>query len=363
MSGETMGVEEEFLLVDPASGATVPLAEKVVAGAAAARLPVGASVQRELRDTQVEAATGICTTAADLRAHLTAGRRVVAAAARDHGAVAVASGSPPGGSGGAVPSSLPRFAAIDELYGEVTRDYEACGCHVHVGVADRDTAVAVVNHVGPWLPTLLALSVNSPFHHGRDTGYGSWRIVQQSRFPGSGLAPYCRDHAAFRAEVARLVDCGVVADEAQTFWFARPSPRLPTVELRVADVASTVDDAVLQALLGRALVRTALADLARGREAAPVPAQVAAAGVWTAARYGLAGPGVHLGLSRRVPAADLVAALLAHVRAALTESGDLTEVGALLDRLRSGGTGADRQRQAAATGGLPGVTAALTLRE
>ncbi|MEH1124953.1 carboxylate-amine ligase [Micromonospora sp. CPCC 206061] len=361
MSAETMGVEEEFLLVDPASGATAPLAEKVVARASAADLPVGATVQRELRDTQVEAATGVCGDAADLRAHLAAGRRAVATAARDHGAVVVASGSPVRGSGGAVPSSLARFAAIDDMYGEVTRDYEACGCHVHIGVADRDTAVAVVNHLARWLPTLLALSVNSPFRRERDTGYGSWRIVQQSRFPGSGLAPYFPDHAAFQAEVGRLVECGVVADEAQTFWLARPSPRLPTVEVRVADTASTVEEAVLQALLTRALVRTALTDLARGREAEPVPAQVAAAAVWNAARYGLVGPAVHLGLYRRVPAVDLVAALLDHVRIALTEAGDLPEVRALLDQLRSGGTGADRQRRVAAASGLGAVVTALTV--
>jgi carboxylate-amine ligase len=362
MSADTMGVEEEFLLVDPASGATVPIAEKVVPPASAADLPVGATVQRELRDTQVEAATGVCASAAELRAHLAAGRRAVAAAARDYGVVVVASGSPVRGSGGAVPSSLPRFAAIDDLYGEATRDYEACGCHVHIGVADRDTAVAVVNHVARWLPTLLALSVNSPFFRERDTGYGSWRIVQQSRFPGSGLTPYFPDHAAFRAEVGRLIECGVIADEAQTFWFARPSPRLPTVEFRVADVASTVDEAVLQALLTRALVRTALTDLSRGREAAPVPAQMAAAAVWNAARYGLAGPGVHLGLYRQAPAGDLVTGLLDHVRDALAETGDLTEVRVLLDRLRSGGTGADRQRLLADAGGAAAVVAGLTLR-
>ncbi|MCW6005087.1 YbdK family carboxylate-amine ligase [Micromonospora sp. CPCC 205371] len=363
MSAETMGVEEEFLLVAPGSGATVPLAEKVVARASAAELPVGATVQRELRDTQVEAATGVCTSAADLRVHLEAGRRAVAGAARDHGAVVVASGSPVRGSGGAVPSSLARFAAIDDMYGEVTRDYEACGCHVHIGVADKDTAVAVVNHVARWLPTLLALSVNSPFYRERDTGYGSWRIVQQSRFPGSGLAPYLPDHAAFRAEVGRLIEYGVVADEAQTFWFARPSPRLPTVEFRVADTASTVDEAVLQALLARALVRTALADLGRGREAGPVPAQAGGARGWDGPRHGRARPGGHLGLDRRGPGTDLAAALLDHVRDALADTGDLLAVHALLDRLRSGGTGADRQRRTAGVAGLPAVVTELTLRD
>ncbi|AVT35536.1 glutamate--cysteine ligase [Plantactinospora sp. BB1] len=363
MSALTMGVEEEFLLVDPACGATLPVAEKVVACASAADLPAGATIQRELRDTQAEAATGVCVTAAELRAHLTAGRRVVAAAARDHVAVAVASASPVLESGGRVPSTLARFVAIDDMYGEVTRDYEACGCHVHVGVPDRDTAVAVVNHLARWLPTLLALSVNSPFYQGRDTGYGSWRIVQQSRFPGSGLAPYFRDHTAFRAEVGRLVECGALADEAQTFWFARPSPKLPTVEIRVADTAATVPEAVLHAMLGRALVRVALDDLRRGREAAPVPAQMAAAAVWSAARYGLAGPGVDLERSRRVPATELVTALLDHVRDALTETGDLPGVHAQLDRLRSDGTGAERQRRVAGTGGLPAVVTDLTLRD
>jgi carboxylate-amine ligase len=195
--------------------------------------------------------------------------------------------------------------------------------------------------------------VNSPLHAGRDTGYGSWRIVQQSRFPSSGLAPHTADYRAWQAEIARLVDCGVLAGASQTFWFARPSPHLPTVEFRVADTAADVDDAVLQAVLSRALVRTALADLDRGREAVPVPGSLAEAAVWTAARYGVSGSLIDPGRGVPVPAATLVRELLVALRDELADTGDLAEVRALLRRPHT--SGAHRQRELAATVGPAGV--------
>ncbi len=357
-----MGVEEEFLLVAASSGAAAAVAEEVFDRASGAELPVGTLIQRELRDTQIEAATGVCTTSAELREQLVAGRRALALAARPDDVLVVPSGTPAVAAEAVFRgSATKRFAVIDGLFAGVTRDYEACGLHVHVGVADSDTAVAVVNHLARWLPTLLALSVNSPFHQGQDTGYASWRNVQQARFPGSGIPPHVSDFDQFRAESARLVDCGVLADGNQTFWFARPSNKWPTVEVRIADTAATVDDAVVQALLTRALVRTALAELALGREAGPLPAQVASAAVWSAARYGLDGPGVDLGVGKQVPATRLLADLVEHVRDALVAAGDWDEVEGLLRAVRAGGTGASRQRRLAATGGLPGVMRALSV--
>jgi carboxylate-amine ligase len=353
----TVGVEEEFLLVD-GSGRTASEAARVCARCDGP-LPDGASVQRELRDTQIEVATGICTTSVELREQLTAGRQMLAAASAASGVAAVACGTPVLGSSSPRPQTSSRFARVDDLYGEAATDYEACGCHVHIGVSDKDTAVGVVNHLGRWLPTLLALSVNSPFHHGRDSGYDSWRVVQQSRFPGAGVPPWCADHVQWQQETARMVDCGVLVDENQTFWYARPSPRLPTVEIRVADTAATVEDAVLQALLSRALVRTALADLDRGMAAQRLPTQVAAAAVWTASRYGMAGPAVDPLLSKQVPPKLMLAALLDHVHDALEDADDLTEVRALL---RKRHTGAQRQRRAASNG-LHAVIRLLTLAD
>src|SRR4051794_2134629 len=348
----TMGVEEEFLLVNPRTGHASPCAEPVLARYRHhGPLPEGVEMHRELRLTQIEAASGVCRAAGELRDQLTAARRVLAGAAAAEDCALLATGTPVGpGPATPPPASTGRYAEIDAAYGAVVADYEACGCHVHVGVADPDTAVAVVNHLGRWLPTLLALSANSPFDHGRDTGYHSWRMVQQSRFPGSGVAPHLRDHAAYRQAVGTLVECGALVDPDQTFWLARPSGRFPTVEFRVADTALTVDHAVLQALLSRALVGQALDDLARGREAAPLSPQVAAAAVWTAARHGLTGSLVDAGEEARRPAWSLVGELLAHVREPLEESGDLEEVETLLAALRTDGTGSVQQRTVAGRG-------------
>lgn len=348
-----LGVEEEFLLVDPRTGVSCPRAKEVIARQRiCCPLPDGATLQRELRPTQVEAATGICSTAAELYRHLVAGRRTLAKAAAAEDCAIIASGTPLRPSPDRDFETDARFGKVDELYAGVVKTYEACGCHVHVGVPDRDVAVAVVNHLAEWLPTLLALSGNSPFEGGRDTGYESWRMVEQSRFPGSGIAPYFGGVEDLEVQVGRLVDCGVLVDENQTFWLARPSPRWPTVEVRAADVASTVDEAVLQALLTRALVRTALDDLDHGIEADPLDPQIAAAAVWSAARHGLSGPAVDPVAGKPVPATDRLTSLLAHTRAALEETGDRSLVPALLEKLENQGSGAERQRRAAVDGDI-----------
>ena len=337
----TFGVEEEFLLADPETGRTVPAATEVLK--AAREEPAPGVVHAELSQTQVEAATVPCATLDELEHELMAGRARLAAAARSCGVWLLPSGTSPLG-GDAVPTDATRFAGVAARYAEVVRDYQACGCHVHVGIPDRDTAVAVCNHLRPWLPTLLALSVNSPYHHGRDTGYGSWRIVEQSRFPGAGVPPWFRDAAAHDELLARLVDSGVLVDHAQSFWLVRPSPTWPTVELRAADTAVDVSGALLQATLSRALVTTALADLSLGREAPRLDDQVLAAGVWSAARYGLGGVGVHPVRASRVPATELLDELIVRVAPALAEVGDLAAARELFAGVLRRGTGAERQR-------------------
>lgn len=293
----------------------------------------------------------MCGETSEVWTQLVTGRRLLAAAAAAEDCALIAAGTPPVAAG-PVPACEDdrRYRGIDDTFGGLAEDYEACGCHVHVGVADRDTAVAVVNHLARWLPVLLALSANSPFDRGRDTGYHSWRMVLQSRFPGSGVAPYLRSHAEWAREVGTLVDCGALVDPDQTFWLARVSPRQPTVELRVADASSTVEGSVLQGVLSRALVRTALAELARGIEAVPLSPQVCAAAVWAAARYGLTGSLVDPLAQRRRPAAELVATLLAHVRPELAASGDEGLAGSLVREVLGRGTGSVAQRAAAASG-------------
>ncbi|MEU7895118.1 glutamate--cysteine ligase [Nonomuraea sp. NPDC049152] len=351
----TFGVEEEFLLVGGVTGETVSRAGALLAQAGEHPWATGGGgYHAELFDTQLESATGTCTELADLRHQLRLARGHLAGVAEGAGLRLLSTGTPV--LRGRLPAvaSDERFARILGMHAGLVADYQSCGCHVHVGVADRDTAVAVVNHLRPWLPTLLALSANSPFDRGKDSGYASWRMIEQARFPGAGVPPWFASAADHQRLVERLVDCGVLADTAMTFWLARPSARLPTVEIRAADAAATVDEAVLQAALTRALVSTALADLALGREAPRVDGSILAAAVWNAARHGLEGPGVDPFEERPIPAAHLLRLLLARVRPALEESGDLPEVTALLAGAERHGTGAVRQRRAAA-GGLRAV--------
>ncbi|MFF5258248.1 glutamate--cysteine ligase [Actinomadura viridis] len=355
----TLGVEEEFVLADPVSGATVPHAGRVLARAGEHPFAAaGGRYHRELLGSQIETATGVCGRLDHLRRQIRDARLALGTAADRERLVLLSTGTP------VLPGPVPvsagnaRFAAISRLYAGVVDDYQVSGCHVHVGVGDRDTAVAVVNHLRPWLPTLLALSANSPYDHGRDSGYASWRMVEQSRFPGSGVPPVLPSAAAYDRAVDRLVDCGVLADPAMTFWLARPSPRLPTVEVRAADAVATPGEAVLQAALTRGLVRAALDDLAAGREAPRTDPGVCAAAVWSAARYGLEGPAVHPLEERRVPVRRLLDELMARVAPALEETGDLPEVRALLAKVTRAGSGAARQR-AAASGGLRAVIGML----
>ncbi|WP_433336544.1 carboxylate-amine ligase [Spirillospora sp. CA-294931] len=354
----TVGVEEEFHLVDPVSGETRPGAASVLARAG--DRPAGA-FHSELLLSQVEAVTGVCSDLGTLRGQIEEGRRRLDAAARDEGLRLSASGTPvrPGPAPEITPGE--RFALITATHAGTVRDYETCGCHVHVGVPDREAGVAVVNHLRPWLPMLVALAANSPFHRGRDTGYASWRIIEQARFPGAGTPPWTASAADYDARLDRLVDCGVLADPGMTFWLARPSPRFPTVEVRAADSVGTPGEAVLQAALTRALVRTALDDLAAGREAGKADDQFCAAALWSAARYGLDGPAIDPEGRGTYTAARRVRALVDHVRPALEEAGDLDTVRTAVAWLERAGTGTARQRRAAATG--PGAVIAMLIEQ
>jgi carboxylate-amine ligase len=341
-AGLTLGVEEEFLLLDPETGENTSVSAAVLAA-----LPAGLKEhsRMEFRHSMVEMVTPVCTGLAEVRDHLSRARRAAADAASAAGASLVAVGATPVGDPRSTVTANPRYQAIARHYGPIVQDPAVCGCHVHVGVPDRDLAIQVCNHLRTWLPTLQALSVNSPFHAGADTGHASWRSMQLDRWPSLGPSPYFATADDYDRTVGLLVASGAMLDESLVLWHARPSSTYPTVEVRVADVAPTVDDAVLLAGLVRALVATALDDIADGRAAPPVPDALVAAAHWNAAHSGLSGTLIDLRQRRARPAWDLVDDLLATVRRALVRQDDLPVVLAGLARLREEGTGADRQRR------------------
>ncbi|MDP8978135.1 MAG: YbdK family carboxylate-amine ligase, partial [Actinomycetota bacterium] len=151
-----------------------------------------------------------------------------------------------------------RYEWILERYGRLAAEQFVCGCHVHVGIDARDTAVAGMTRARPWVPVLLALTASSPFWAGVDTGYAGYRSQVWGKWPVAGM-PQAFDGAAdYDALVQALIDTGTAVDTGMTYWDLRLSPQFDTLELRTADVCTSVDDAVLHAGLCRALASTCL---------------------------------------------------------------------------------------------------------
>lgn len=348
--GITLGLEEEFVLLDPSTGAAV------LAGPVLARMLDGEpGVQQEVMRFQVETATGVCTSLDDLGRELIRLRRLAAGAAASAGCLLVASGIAPYRTPGlAALTDQPRYQELARQFGPlVAGSGGACGCHVHVGIPSRDLGVQVLTRLWPWLAPLMAITVNSPIAGGRDTAWASCRYPAWSRWPTASVPGVWPDAAAYDAAVRRLIGRGAALDEQGIYFPARLSPRYPTVEVRVADVCLDAGTAVLLAGLTRALVATALAEALQGTSLPAAPASWVNAALAAAARHGLAGPAVDPFTGRTADARSAVSRLTEHVYPALSDHGDAQTITGLLRQLDQQGTGADRQRALFASSASP----------
>lgn len=353
----TVGAEEEFHVLDAATGILAPDAPSVLA-----RLDGGdGEAEGELHDSMVETGTPVCHDLAEVRASLARRRAALARAAAATGHAVIAAGTPPlADLTAATVADGDRYMAIRRRFGLLVDEQLVCGAHVHVGVEDRDLAVRALGHLRPWLPILLALCASSPFWAGEETGYASWRAQVWGRWPISGSPPAgLADAAAYEALLDRLVEAEILIDRRNAYFDARPSELQPTLEVRVADVCTTLDEAVLHAGLARALATVALDAARRGAPVEPVPAPLLAAATWRASRVGLQMPLLDPRSWRLAPAWDVVASLVEHVRPALVAADDEVEVRRLLGLVRASGTSAGRQLTAAERGGLAAMVTQL----
>ncbi|MFG2086575.1 MULTISPECIES: glutamate--cysteine ligase [unclassified Spirillospora] len=349
MDPRTFGVEEELLLVDPRTGAPQSISGSVIRYAqrhdelfltgGRRSKPLEAELQRE----QLETATPVCTSLGELSDHIRSARLAAAQSAAGVGvAVAALATSPVVVRPSLTPSD--RYLRMADVYGCSAEEQLTCGCHVHVGIESPDEGVAVLDRIRPWLPPLLALSANSPFWQGADTGYDSWRHQVWGRWPSSGPTELFGSAQAYRATVDALLATGALVDEGMIYFDARLSRHYPTVEIRVPDVCLYAGDAVLMAALVRALVDTAAAAWHRGEPPDPVRADLMRLAMWRAGRSGLHGDLVHPSTRRAAPAREVVDALLDHLAPALDRSGDLKSVTSMLQDLLERGNGAQVQR-------------------
>ncbi|GIE79686.1 putative glutamate--cysteine ligase 2 [Actinoplanes philippinensis] len=343
----TLGVEEEYLLVD----AVEPRAAEAV-DAVFAELPgdLRDGVQHEFYRTQIEVASPPQLELDDLTSSLRRLRADVGAAAQRAGARLVAVGTGPAAGHNARVVDNERYHRMRERFGDLSPGPGMCGTHVHVSIPDPETGVRVLNHLRPWLPVLQAATANSPLFGGSETGYASWRSMMWERWPTVGPTPYLRSYEHYLTLISDLEASGAMLDEGMLYWYARLSANYPTVEIRMGDVMPTADDAVLLAALARALVGTLLREVRAGIEAPDVEHPLLMAAHWRAAHDGLEGLNIDMATREPRPAWRLMRQLFDYVRPELERHGDLATATVLLGRLREQGTGAARQRALLAGG-------------
>jgi carboxylate-amine ligase len=364
----TVGLEEELLLVDPGTREVAPVAQQVLKAHrehGRGRLGTEAAahdLDQELFRHQVETRTDPVTDLDEALAQVTEARRTAGEAAAAAGVAIVACGIAPLGTNLAEVSPSSRYREMVETYGDIARGGGTCGMHVHVGIESEEEGVAVIDRVAPWLPVLLAVTANSPYFRGHDTGHASWRSQVWSRWPSAGPTEQFRSLEGYRAACRALLDSGGARDDGMLYFDARLSAGQPTVELRVFDVCTDPADAVLVAALSRGLVETAARAWTAGEEAAVWRAEALRGAQWRAARYGLSESLLHPLRRELRPAREVLTDLVQLVRPVLEEAGDLERVTVGVDRVSAGG-GAVRQRAAyERTGEVRGVVDDLLAR-
>jgi glutamate---cysteine ligase / carboxylate-amine ligase len=340
--GSTFGLEEEYHVLD---AETFALHDDDALVTAVAEGRIGSRVHAEIATTQLEIATDVCRTLDELRGELATSRREAAAAAASAGGVIMAASTHPFASWRDQRLTCrPRYLTMLERWGVLALQQVICGCHVHVNVPDLDTAVAVIDHARPYLSVLLAMTGSSPFHEGTDTGYDSYRTEWFARWPVAGPAEALGDKAAYLSLVQDLKAAGVIDDASHLYWDVRPSVRYPTLEFRVADVCTDIDDAVLHAALVRSLCRVLARRVRTGEAPLAVRSEVLRAARWCAARYGLRERLLDVRAGRLVRAVDAVRGLLGELREDLEDSGEWDEVEGMALRLMARGTSSQHQR-------------------
>ncbi|MBA3567327.1 MAG: carboxylate-amine ligase [Actinobacteria bacterium] len=339
----TLGVEEEYQLLD---GQTLDLVQHIETMLdAVSGHELEDRINPELMQSVIEITTPVCRTAGDVSRELLKLRRYVTEVAHSKGLRV--------GSAGTHPFSLferqritakDRYRALIDQMQYIARRELIFGMHVHVAVDDPEKAIKVVNGLLPQLGPLLALSASSPFWRGDPTGLASSRQMVFSAFPRSGPPPRFRDYADYAKVVGQLERTGCITDYTSIWWDIRLHPRLGTVEIRICDAATRVEDAVAIAAYCQSLVKHLSERYDAGEEIPSYHRILTTENKWLAARYGLEAPVMDLGSGRRnrIPVARLVRRTLGVIAPHARELGCERELEGVRDIL-SRGSSADRQ--------------------
>ena len=337
----TVGIEEEYLLVDRES-------RNLVADPSPKLMTeledlLGHQVSPEFLRSQIEVGTKVCTNLGDAAVDLEMLRRTVCSTVKPYGYALIASSTHPFG------IWREQLTTPRERYEGLARDLQAvlrrlviCGMHVHVGIEDPDIRIDLMNQVTYFIPHLYALSTSSPFWAGENTGMKSYRKSVFKALPRTGLPPEFSSYGEYERHVDALVVPGVIEDGTKLWWDVRPSARYPTLELRIADVCTDINDALTIAGLYMALLSMLYRRRRENQKWRHYHSLLIDENIWRAQRYGASGSLIDFGRGELVPFADLVEELLELVSTDLDEL-DCRSFVEHARTIAARGTSADRQ--------------------
>ena len=355
----TLGVEEEYLLVDPQTRNLV--AEPSPDFLADCKERLGERVTPEFLKCQVEIGTPVCTDIADARHHLTALRSVIINTAEKHGMQVMAASTHPFAQWGRQKhTAAPRYDLLDKDMGGAIRRMLICGMHVHAGIEDKDLRIDLMNQMRYFLPHLLALSTSSPFWGGHEMEMRCSRLGIFDSMPRTGIPDRYESWSEYQRVIDRLIKAGVMEDASKLWWDMRPSARFPTLEMRITDVCTRLEDALCIAALYQSLLRM----LARMRQKnlrwRIYQRIMLEENRWRAQRYGCTNSMIDLGRGECLPFGSLMEEIIEMVAEDATALGCMKEVAHARTILKRG-TSACRQLDAFANAKKEGADDATAL--
>jgi carboxylate-amine ligase len=336
----TLGLEEEYQIIDPETRELKSYISEILEDD---RVTIR-ELKPEMHQSIVEVGTKVCRTPAELRAELVRLRRIVIDKTAENGLRIAAAGSHPFSSWLAQDiTPLARYAGVREDLQEVAQQTLVFGMHVHVGIEDREFMIDTMNVVRYFLPHLLCLSTSSPFWMGRNTGLKSYRSIIWNNFPRTGIPRAFQSWSEYQELVDTLVHTGSMEEGSKIWWDLRPHWKYPTLEFRVCDICTRVDEAICLAALFQAIVAKLWKLRRDNLTFRSYPLELIQENKWRAVRYGLDGTLIDFGKQREIPARDLIREIVEwFVDDVVDDLGSRREVEYAL-RILEEGTSADRQ--------------------
>ncbi len=305
----TLGIEEEYLLIDPETRDLVPEPSPDFMKDCQDRL--GERVTPEFLKCQVEIGTPVCADISEARHHLTALRSAIINTAEKHGMKLIAASTHPFAQWGRQKhSSGPRYDLLDADMGGAIRRMLICGMHVHAGVEDKELRIDLLNQTRYFLPHLLALSTSSPFWGGHDMQMRCSRLGIFDSMPRTGIPDRYESWSEYERMIERLVNAGVMEDSTKLWWDMRPSARFPTLEMRITDVCTRIEDALCIAALYQSILRMLARIKQKNMRWRIYPRIMLEENRWRAQRYGCTKSMIDLGRGECLPFGSLIEEIL-----------------------------------------------------